>query len=78
MRAGLPSTDYRRPELVPGTSVQLEHEAESFVNRTEFVVPEPSNEFTESLVRYGRCLFNEDLGVVTVDGDRGAKDPRRR
>jgi len=35
------------------SSVQLEHEAESFVNRFKFVVAEPSNEFTESLMRYG-------------------------
>ena len=35
-----------------GSSVQLEHEAQSSVNRFEFVLPEPSNEFAESLVRY--------------------------
>ena len=62
----------------PRSSVQLEHEAQGLVDRFKFVVPEPSNDFAESLVRYGRCLFNEDLGVVTVDGDGGAEDPRCR
>lgn len=36
----------------PGSSVQLEHKAESFVDRFEFVVPEPSDELAESLMRY--------------------------
>ena len=58
--------------------VQLEHESKGFVDRVEFVVTESAHKLAESLVRYGRCLFNEDLGVVTVDGDRRAKDPRRR
>ena len=58
--------------------VQLEHEAKGFVDRVEFVVTESAHELAESLVCDGRCLFNEDLGVVTVDGDRRAKDPRRR
>jgi hypothetical protein len=37
---------------VLGSSVQLEHEAQGFVDRFEFVVAEPSNEFAKSLVRY--------------------------
>jgi len=36
----------------PRPSVQFEHEAEGFVDRFKFVVPEPSNEFAESLERY--------------------------
>ena len=64
--------------LVLGSSVQLEHEAQGFVDRPEFVVAEPSNEFAESLVRYRLCLFDQDLGVVSVDGDRGAENPRCR
>ncbi len=58
--------------------VQLEYEAKGFVDGVEFVVTESANELAESLVRYGRCLFDEDLGVVTVDGDRWPKDPRCR
>lgn len=67
-----------RRSLLPEASVQFEHEAQRVVNRFEVIVPDPSYELAESLVSYGRCLFNEDLGVVTVDGDRGAEDPRRR
>lgn len=58
--------------------MQLEHEAKGFVDRVEFAVTESAHELAESLAHYGRCLFDEDLGVVTVDRDRRAKDPRRR
>lgn len=34
-------------------SVQLEYEAEGFVDRFKFVVAEPPNELAEPLVRYG-------------------------
>lgn len=58
--------------------VQLEHQTKGFIDRVEFVVTESAHKLAESLVRDGRCLFNEDLGVITVDGDRRAEDPRRR
>jgi hypothetical protein len=34
------------------SSVQLEHEAEGFVNRIEFVATEPTHELAEAFVRY--------------------------
>ncbi len=37
---------------VLGSSVQLEHEAQGFVDCFELVVAESSNEFAKSLVRY--------------------------
>jgi len=65
-------------EILVRSSAQLEDEAEGVVNRFEFVVWESSDEFAEAFVGYFGCLLDEDLGVVTVDRDRGTKDPRRR
>ena len=44
-----------------GTSVQLEHEANGFVNRFEFVEPEPSNEVAESLALYSRTASSSRI-----------------
>lgn len=59
------------------TSIELEDESQSVIEREQLLVGHPSNEVAEPFRRDGRRLFDQDLGLFIVDRDRRTKDTWR-
>jgi len=59
---------------VPARSVQLEHEAEGVVDCEHLVERDVPGELSEAFLGDSRCLLDEYLGGLAVDGDGGSED----